>query len=92
MFPAASAAILWGPGVQGRMLRVIDPARTIPEYIPYPELTPVRPAPKNVPLRISLYLFPVFPAARLTAVQGMMTREQLGGRAGFAVPRSEAGE
>jgi len=57
------------------MLRATDPTRTLPEYVPYAELMPERPAPKNVPPRVTLYLFP---PARMTAAQGMVTREQPG--------------
>ena len=77
--PATSSAILRTPAVQGRMLRATDPTRTLPEYVPYAELMPERPAPKNVSPRLTLYLFP---PARMTASQGMMTREQPGNLVG----------
>ena len=75
VLPVMSGAIEWAPVVSGRMLHVIDPTRTLPEYVPYPELLPEPPKPKQVPPRVTLYLFPM---ARMTASQGMVTREQPG--------------
>jgi len=75
VLPVMSGAIEWTPVVSGRMLRVIDPTRTLPEYIPYPELMPEPPKPKKVPPRVTLYLFP---PGRMSAAQGMVRREQPG--------------
>lgn len=75
VLPVMSSAIEWAPVVSGRMLRVIDPTRMLPEYIPYVELMPEPPTPKQVPPRVTLYLFP---PARMSASQGMVTRKQPG--------------
>ncbi len=75
VLPVASSTIDWAPLQPGRMLRAIDPTRTLPEYIPYAELRPDPPAPKNVPPRMTFYLFP---PARMTATQAQVTREQPG--------------
>jgi hypothetical protein len=75
VLPVMSDAIDWAPVVSGRMLRAIDPTRTLPEHIPYPELMPEPPKAKQVPPRVTLYLFP---PARMSATQDMVRREQPG--------------
>jgi len=79
VLPVLSGAIDWAPVVPGRMLRAIDPTRKLPEYIPYAELLPEPPKPKQVPPRVTLYLFPL---ARMSATQDMVRREQPGDLAG----------
>ena len=75
VLPVSSGVIDWAPLVPGRILRATDPTRTLPEYVPYPELMPEPPKPKNVPPRVTLYLFP---PARMNAAQNMVAREQPG--------------
>ncbi len=75
--PTSSGALSWSPRTPGRMMRASDPTRTVPEYVPYPELNPKAAAAqkKAVAPRLTLYLFPL---ARVTASLGLARREQPG--------------
>lgn len=73
--PVSSSAIDWAPNFPGRMLRAVDPSRTLPQYIPYAELRPDKPVPKDVSPSVTLYFFPI---ARMNTMQHMMTRQQPG--------------